>query len=452
MREPFNKSRPREMKVPLLSNPGKGCATFQRFNGDPLNTGEAWSEEGPLSFPATDESIADAYLPSTVSYCRWFWDVLEPERGKINFDMITGALETARARGQTLQVRLMPFGSYKQPQLPGWYREKFTVRKAQPEWASKSYLEPDYDSAEYYETWGRIIAEFGRKFDGHPDLESVDVAFIGPWGEGAGNPEHGMVDRFVDLYVKSHPKTPLLINSDGYQFPCGIVRGCGWRCDCYGDLRGRKEAASGEYLSWNHTYDFYPSAVARARAADTWKTRPVTFETCATPRAWKNKWFAGMEDLDFIIRQGLKFHASVFMPKSCPIPPEYMAPLARLCDSMGYRFVLRQALWEARARRGESWEAEFWIENTGTAPVYREYRLALRIGGTVLPLADEVRSWLPGDAIVSVKAGLPSGVNTGGMKLSAALVQPGGDKPVIRFANEGADADGWLPLGEVVIE
>ena len=38
--------RPKEFKGMLL-NPHKGCATFQRFNGDPLYDGTRWSESGP---------------------------------------------------------------------------------------------------------------------------------------------------------------------------------------------------------------------------------------------------------------------------------------------------------------------------------------------------------------------------------------------------------------------
>jgi len=456
MTQPFHKARPRELKVPLLSNPGKGCATFQRFGGDSLNPGEAWSEEGPLtpqtgcevSADAETPRVAEGYLPSTVSYCRWFWDVLEPEEGRLDFGMVEGALATAQARGQTLEVRLMPFGSHRQPQLPGWYRESRAVRMARTDPpGGRSHLEPDYDSPEYYDTWGRVIAEFGRRFDGHPALESVDIAVLGPWGEGAGEASAATVDRFVDLYVKAHPKTALLINTDGYQFESGVARGCGWRCDCFGDLRGRKESAGKPYLDWNHTYEFYPQAVARARAASVWQTRPVVFETCATPLGWRNRWYAGPGDLEFVIGQGLKFHASVFMPKSCPIPPEYLGPLARFCDAMGYRFVLRQAMWQNEVRRGGEMEAEFWIENTGVAPVYRDYRLALRIGSAVVPLDCDPRTWLPGDAIVERKVRVPASLPAGETTVMAGIVRPGEEEPAVRFASEGADAAGWIPLG-----
>jgi hypothetical protein len=30
-----------------------------------------------------------------------------------------------------------------------------------------------------------MIRALGRRYDGHPDLESVDLAIVGAWGEGA---------------------------------------------------------------------------------------------------------------------------------------------------------------------------------------------------------------------------------------------------------------------------
>ena len=114
--ESHKKARFTERTSPLLTNPHKGCATFQRFNGDPLNEGTRWSEEGPLTFPEAPREVADQYLPSTVAYCRWFWVVFEPEEGRFDWSAVEQSLATARARGQTLQVRLMPHGSQGQPQ------------------------------------------------------------------------------------------------------------------------------------------------------------------------------------------------------------------------------------------------------------------------------------------------------------------------------------------------
>jgi len=441
--QPHKKVRLRERRRPLLTNPGKGCATFQRFNGDPLNEGTRWSEEGPLSFPPAEKPVADHYLSSPVAYCRWFWNVVESAEGRYDWSMVEGALRTACERGQTLQVRLMPHGAAGQPQLPQWYQDNYPTRLSGKK-ASGRYLEANYDGSEYFDTWGRVIAEFARRFDGYPDLESVDMAFIGPWGEGAGDISEAQVGRFIDLYFEMHKKTPLLANIDGYQFEYGIQRGAGWRCDCFGDLGffGRK---------WNHTYDAYPRAVVQAGAQDRWQTMPVVFETCGVPRSWQEHGF----DLDFILQQGTKYHCSVFMPKSNPIPDEYMEPLTRFCDRIGYRVVLRQATWKRTVKRGGELAYTMWIENTGIAPIYRAYRLALRIrqdrGEAVVLSPVDPRTWLPGDAWIEEKASVPASLSAGDAMLFAGLVDVETLQPRVHFAVE-EEEDGWVPLGTVTVE
>ena len=122
----MKKARPRESTT-YIANPHKGMATFQRFNGDPLNEGVAWSESGPMVFPKTDRDVADGYLPCTIAYCRWYWRQFQPARTKIDWAFVEQALTTARARGQTLQVRLMPQGSHHCPP-PDWYMERYDTR------------------------------------------------------------------------------------------------------------------------------------------------------------------------------------------------------------------------------------------------------------------------------------------------------------------------------------
>jgi len=63
--------RPLEIEEALV-NPGMGITTFQRFNGDPINAGLEWSEEGPTS--KLQPAPAPPDFPDTsIAYCRWFW-------------------------------------------------------------------------------------------------------------------------------------------------------------------------------------------------------------------------------------------------------------------------------------------------------------------------------------------------------------------------------------------
>ena len=68
--------RPEETEEVLI-NPGMGITTFQRFNGEPLNQGLRWSEEGPTAKRMGSEIKSD--FPNTsIAYCRWFWNELQP--------------------------------------------------------------------------------------------------------------------------------------------------------------------------------------------------------------------------------------------------------------------------------------------------------------------------------------------------------------------------------------
>ncbi|HUW55633.1 MAG TPA: DUF4832 domain-containing protein [Planctomycetota bacterium] len=449
--QPQKKARPKEF-TGLLPNPHKGCATFQRFNGDALFDGTHWSESGPTEFPPRKhEGVTPGYLPCTVAYCRWFWDLFEPEQGKYDWSMVEKALATARERGQTLQVRLMPHGSSRQPKVPQWYRDRYPTQEKMTHKAPPPTNVPIYDSPEYIDKWGAVVTEFGRRFDGHPQLESVDVSFIGPWGEGAGECSEDAIDTITQIYVDAHAKTPLMTMISGYKMEAGVKAGMGWRLDCFGDLGIFDNPNLPKEKWWMHHFDCYPKEVCVCGAQDAWKNGPITFESCGVPMHWYEKGF----DLDFILQQGYKFHGTVFMPKSAKIPDEYIEPLTAFCDRIGYRYVLRQVHWDARPEQGGSFGYTAWVENVGVAPLYHRYDFALRLtqGNRthVHRSPADVKTWLPGDVWLEETVELPETFGAGSVMLHAALVSPETGEPGVRLANEGADADGWLPLDTIEI-
>jgi len=445
------RARPTESKA-YFRNPHKGCATFQRFAGDPLFEDTTWSEEGPTTFPPRKyPDVTPGYLPSTVAYCRWFWRLLQPTKDKIDWTVIDQALATARQRGQTLQVRLMPYGSPRQPQLPDWYAEVGEVRtrtvKREPQPV------PDHSSDEYYYWWGNFIKAFADRYDGHPDLESFDIAHIGPWGEGAGQCSDYAKRRMAELYVSAFKKTPLLAMVA--QIKYGTDLGTGWRCDCFGDMRERGNELIPHRLAWNHMYDAYPKAVCEAGAAEAWRNGPVVLETCGVPMGWYRQKEL-VYDLDFNLRQGLKYHASVFMPKSTALPEQWMGPLLDFCKSLGYRFVLRQIAYPLTVQRGKRFEYTMWIENVGVAPLYRDYRVAIKLAQGprehIVELEHDMKKWVPGDVWLNEVLEVPSSFEPGEAMLHAAIVKPGSTVPAIRFAVEEQDEAGWVRFDKIIIE
>jgi len=451
MATPQNRVRPREF-TGILLNPHKGCTTFQRFNGDPLFDGKHWSEFGPTEFPARKyEDVTPGYLPCTVAYCRWFWPLFEPEEGKYDWSVIEQALVTAEERGQTLQVRLMPHGSANQVPVPQWYRDKFKTIERVTHSKGKPCNVPIYDSPEFLDKWGGVVTEFGRRFDGHPWLESVDMSFIGPWGEGAGECSEDAIDKMVAVYATAHPKTPVMAMISGYKMKAGMRAGMGWRLDCFGDIGTFGNPNLPKEKWYMHHFDCYPKEVCLNDAQNAWKTAPITFETCGVPMHWFEKGF----DLGFILQQGYKFHGSVFMPKSAAMPDEYIEPLNEFCSNLGYKFVLRQFLYHSRIKPGDAMGFDCWIENVGVAPIYHDYEFVLKFeqnGKTHLHRSPaDVKTWLPGDVWLQETVTLPQGFTSGSVMISAGLLRTDDETRKVRFANEDVGDDEWLPLDVVEI-
>lgn len=125
----------------------------------------------------------------------------------------------------------------------------------------------------------------------------------------------------------------------------------------------------------------------------------------------------------YILDQALRWHVSALNIKSSRIPPAWRSKLDAFQKRMGYRLLLRQASWPRRVVAGAPADITMWWLNAGVAPVYRPYRLALAIddGGdrrAVIRLSDDVRTWLPGDALVEGPAQIPASIAPGRYRLA----------------------------------
>ena len=437
--------RPKEIDA-VLVNPGMGIQTFQRFNGDAINPGLGWSEEGPAGKTAPAARAVD-FPASTISYCRWFWETLEPEQGKVRWEILDEALRQAHAHHQTLAIRLMPYDQ-KHP-LPDWYQKSGARRANQATDKDGKIWQPDFADPLYMKYWGAVVAAAGERYDGHPDLDSVDISSVGYWGEGWSPymPEFEVQKKLVDIWREAFQRTPLLMNFDQEKaLAYGTQQGAGWRLDCWGDMRGTTGA------HWCHMLDFYPQQIARAGIQDVWQRSPVSLETCWVPGGWKEKGY----DLDYIIAQALRWHVSSVNIKSSAIPPEWKKAFDEFQKKMGYRFILRRLEYPQVVLAGRMLPLHMWWLNAGVAPVYRPYELALELrsasSSAEIKLPVDVRKWLPGDAAFDSTVYIPESLKPGSYRLRVALLDPRTGQPAIKLANEGLQPDGWYDFGGIAVQ
>ncbi|MCK4879663.1 MAG: DUF4832 domain-containing protein, partial [Bacteroidales bacterium] len=440
----------------VLTNPGIGFMTFQRFNGDKLNKGSGWTEGFPIDYQEFDGDLTNKDHPATtIAYWRIYWRFMEPEQGKYRWDMLDMALKTARSRGQTLLLRIAPDGTGDERDVPDWYREKVGSNK---NWKYRNPVNKwvvDPEDPRYVEYFGGFIRAMGDRYDGHPDLEAVDLSIVGAWGEGAGSEllsqhtREALVDSYTDVFRKT-PLIALLMDKETNMYANAQIP-VGWRVDCIGDLGFWADEQNG----WTHMYDFYPQAIIDYEVKDDWKTSPLSFEICGTFRRWKEKEDYDRDDVRYIFNETLKWHISSFNAKSSPVPGEWKDLVDDWLRKMGYRFVLKRFSYKDEVRKNENLHFKSWWENKGVAPCYKDFALAIRLKSLesvyVLPTDANIKNWLPGDNLYDSSVHIPNDLPTGAYDVQLAIVDRLKFEPRVKLAIEGRGKDGWYQLGQINI-
>ena len=431
----------------VLVNPGMGITTFQRFNGQPLNQGLRWSEEGPTA-KQSDVPARSEFPDTSIAYCRWFWNELQPASDRIRWEIIEAALEEAHRHHQTLAIRFMPYDE--EHPLPEWYRNSGARRANKPTDKDGTIWQPDFSDPIYLKYWSALVAAAGARYDGHPFLDTVDISSVGYWGEGWSDymPAFHFQKALIDIYFDAFKHTPLLMNFDEpHALAYGTGRGAGWRLDCLGDM-GRQWK---DRPSFSHMLDFYPQQIVRMGIQDVWQRSPVSLETCWVPAFWKEKGW----DVDYILSQALRWHVSSVNVKSSPIPVEWRRKFDEFQKQMGYRFVLRRVEYPRSVKAGQMMPVHMWWLNSGVAPVYRQYTLAIQFQSAAesqnVPITSDVTKWLPGDAVVDQLVYVPDTLKPGTYRIRVTLLDPRTNQPAVRLAIKGRESDGWYNLGTITI-
>jgi hypothetical protein len=419
----------------MIANPGMGWQTFNRFADDDPNL------EG---------------IPSASAYFRFYWRDLETREGRPNYALFDSLLTRARKANQKLAFRVMCLGSNNQSiHVPQWLKDKGCPGyEFQLDGKGITRWVPDMDSPLFQEAHFRFLEALGKRYDGHPDLDLVDIGTVGMWGEwhmsssGVKMPSEETRKKVIDTYLRAFSKTPkvMLIGDEG-GMKLAVSTHSGWRADCLGDYGGFSK-------TWNHMENMYPVQIAKTGTAEAWKTGPVAFESCWTMQKWKDENWC----ISCIFDYGLEYHASYLNNKSAKIPEGSRPDIEKFLKRLGYRLVLQKLEHDRTVKAGAPLELTMVWENAGVAPPYRDYMPAIRLTGekdgesTVIPTDISVRGWLPGSRELSASPRLPRNLRKGVYTLALAVFEPARKEPVIRLAIEGRGDDGWYPLSKIEVK
>ncbi len=440
----------------ILANPGIGWETFHRT--------------------ANNDKTLPSWIPSTVHYARWGWRELEPQPGKIAYEFLDTSLKESHESGQTLAFRVMCCSSSpRQPYHPRWLPD-IGGKVVTTRYGNGPELEvPVLDDPKVLAAHLDFIRRLGERYDGHPDIDHIDLGTVGWWGEwhmsestNAPMPTVESQKKIVDAYLAAFKKTRLvMLIGGGEMLKHAVANGAGWRADCLGDMGGFSR-------NWCHMRMAYPKMLPEANALDAWKTAPVAWETCWDMRKWVEEGWS----LRFIFNYALALHGSIINNKSAPLPEgENIRPeVERFLRRLGYRLVLKELTHPAQVRPGDSLEIGMKWQNIGSAPCYRPYRVAFRLSGPgaqhQVVISDiTTNKWLPGsielftEKFFKEPSDLPPGelareVGTivlandlapGTYTVSIAVVGETDERPVVRLGIKGRANDGWYPLSKIEI-
>ncbi len=428
-----------------LPNPGRGWTTFNSLN-----------EEEPNG----------QYPSSTIAYFRFTWRQAEPSEGGYTFGELDTLLEKARAAGQRLAIRIMADAGANGIGIPDWLLAKGVAGWQYQCTDGSRCFSPDAADPVFKESARRLIDAFGARYNGSPDIDHVDIGLFGDYGEwhvtlaapqGGVMPSAAVRRQYIDWHLEAFPDTPLLMpvgdltQDDADTLAYALSRGTGYRADCWGDYRS----------PYNHMEDDYPLKISMTPGiSEAWRTSPVALETCGVPMDWFTSW---PDKLDAIFQFAIENHVSILNAKSSEIPAEWVGKFAEFTRHIGYRFALASAseIPDSGAR-GTAVSIRLTWTNLGNAPIYRPYRLAVRLvfGEAEIARAvssEDVRTWMPFSADganypLTIGIAVPSDAAAGTATVQVALLDPSTDLPAIRFAMPAGNSDLWYDIGTIEVK
>lgn len=203
--------------------------------------GYTWEENGPsLSVRQGKESLEKAIdklasLPFVdVLYIRCDWRDVQNTAGKLNLSPVWKlTFEAAKQYGLRVGFRVQLSSPNFQPQqlaMPDFLQKKIplvkignntmTNDKKKPGW---EYIEPRYDHPEFLKSFRELNDLLASEYNGHPQVEFMDMMMYGFWGEGHTGSLHNPFPDYptamkttlemTRYQIDTWDKVPLLMNT-----------------------------------------------------------------------------------------------------------------------------------------------------------------------------------------------------------------------------------------------
>lgn len=199
--------------------------------------GYTWEEGGPsLAARAGRQTLEDhvelmAALPFVdILYIRCDWRDVQTRPGRLDLSPVWKlTLDAAKRHGKRVAFRVMLSNTVFQPKqlaLPDFLQQKIpvvSIGRSRAQRGDFDFREPRYDHPEFLKAFRELNELLASEFDGHPQVEWMDLMMYGFWGEGHTSdlkspfPDYLTAERtmvhLTTLQLSAWKKTPLAVNT-----------------------------------------------------------------------------------------------------------------------------------------------------------------------------------------------------------------------------------------------
>ncbi len=401
-------------------------------------------------------------FPSSVAYLRFDWAKLEPAEGRYNWKYVDDAINACKPRGDAVALRVMTANAHTEGYYssPKWLFDlgckgfEYLVSGDDPTAGGSRIprIEPDYTDPIYLAQQADFVAALGKRYDGNPNVEFLDIGSYGIWGEWHSPHPAPMAvrRRIVDMYLHAFHQTPLVgMVDDAEALTYTLAHGGGYRCDGIGSPSIQSRWTPDAHAESS----FYPQSTLAAMN-QAWEKAPVIFEWYGKYDYLKSKGWSFDAAVNFMLSN----HVTLINDNLGPVPANARPQLQKLARLAGYRFVLREVGHEKAVPAGATLNVKMKWANVGVGKLYRPYALQLSLrnaaGQTVATAVTKAdpREWLPGEREVAVQVPVPASLPNGAYILAVALVDPDNQHRPLNLAMDAPAQDGWYLVSQIRVE
>ncbi len=191
--------------------------------------GYTWEEGGPSLAARRGAQSLESHVEQMASlpfvdvlYIRCDWRNIQKRPGRLDPDPVWAlTLDAARHHGLRVAFRIQMSNTVFQPErlaLPDFVREKVPLVEI-----GREFREPRYDHPEFQKAFRELVELLGREFDGHAQVEFIDLMQYGFWGEGHTSdlpnpfPDYLTAEKtwveMTRLQLEAFRRTPLAVNT-----------------------------------------------------------------------------------------------------------------------------------------------------------------------------------------------------------------------------------------------